>query len=125
MKEKIKSTIQEKGAELVWGTVAFLLVATVHQIAAALPDSWFMHIPSKPLLLLLAISVVVNIIFGWVIIALLRDEKLTLDKGVFWDRKQRPYCPACKTPLCDPIDQPSETRWQCVKCSKRIPVSKV
>jgi hypothetical protein len=122
MKEIIKATIRERVSTAAWGALAALLMLVGKALADALPSGWFATLPSRPLLLLLALSVSLNLLTTVAIYLLLREERLTLGDGVYWDTAMNPRCPACKTPIQATRLHPekNETIFFCVKCKQHV-----
>lgn len=48
----------------------------------------------------------------------IKEPKLILKFGIYWDKELNPYCPVCKTPLT----LISDSRPNCYKCDKIIPI---
>ena len=119
-KETVKSGILEQGKSLIVGALAFLLLACVTAIGSSLPAGWLNNLPSKPILLLLALSIVVNLLCAWGIFCLLREERMTLRDGVWWDKENQPHCSSCKTPIIfgDFSARYAQTTYWCIKCGR-------
>lgn len=109
---------------MIWGALSALLLLVLKALGDALPSGWFATIPSKPLLLLLALSILLNVIMALGIYLLLREDKMELRKdGLYWDKVGNPHCPACKTPLVTlkVLEDNPTVCFRCIKCSMDIP----
>ena len=121
MKESIRATLREQRKSLIVGSLAYLLTASLAAIGTALPSGWLSTLPSKPILLLLALSILLNILVTCWIYLLLREDKLTLRDAVYWDKAHQPHCPACKSPISfRGLNDDNTTSYFCVQCKSFV-----
>ena len=119
MKTEILSTLQDHLPQVIWGAVSALALIATREILASLPTGFFATLPSKPLLILLLLSVLINILASCEIYLL---KRLKLKDGVFWNKTGQPHCVACKIPLTprDYFPHRKQREWECLKCSKKV-----
>jgi len=97
-KENIRLTLRQYRSQATIGLFG-LLLGLLTNVVSEIPSGVLDVLPPRPILLaLLASLLLILILVSWLFL-LLREEKFTLQNGIYWDKKNNPFCPACKTPL--------------------------
>ena len=115
IKEDILSTIQQYRSQAIIGLFG-LLFGLLTNVLKQIPISVLDALPNRPILLALAGSLLLVLILTSWIYSILREDKLTLKDGIYWDKENNPHCPACKTPLLQTKDQTTHIQFHCLKC---------
>ncbi len=121
MKSELSDFMRRKFVPAIWGTFAFLLVALFRALLDAIPSEYLRQIQEIPLLIPLGIALLLIVLLLLLLGLLLKEKKLELRDGLYWDSENNVYCPACQSPVTfeEAHKESNETCYFCMKCDKR------
>ncbi len=121
---KLIEKIIENSINILITLIVSLIVLAGSQILPLILPSILEQIPSKILLTLLTLSILINLILVSFIIYSHFKNKLIPKFGLLWDKNKEAYCPACETLLSEYFAWDSspekEYGFMCLKCKQRI-----
>ncbi len=97
--DKVKDSIASRAAEGVTVSLTMLLGWAAIQVAPVVLPAIEATISKQVLLAILVASLVLNVIFVWVVWFTSKREPFRLRYGIYWDKDKNPHCPACKIPV--------------------------
>ena len=96
---KIRELLTDRAAELTVATIVGLTGTVATWIGAAALPAISQHLPTRELLMLMALSTLANAIAVIAIWRLRKPEKMDRRFGILWDRDLQPHCPNCSSLL--------------------------
>lgn len=118
--DKVKDSITTRAAEVIAASFTVLLAWVASQVAPAIESA----ISKQVLLALLATSLVLNVIFFFIVWLNAKKELLRLKYGIYWDKDKNPHCPSCKTPVATYGYYSTDGYgYYCKPCNKVFPLA--
>lgn len=97
--EKLKESSADKASSIVIGAVTGLAIIVGNALSPDVIPMLSSPRLQKVVVPILGISLIVNLLLGYLLLELSRKPKFKTRLGFFWDSDLQPHCPACESPM--------------------------
>jgi uncharacterized protein YqhQ len=121
--DRVKESLASRAAEGIAVALTVLLIWAVSQLAPVILPAIEAATSKQVLLALLVTSLVLNVIFAYVVWRVSKKDTFRLKYSIYWDKHKNPHCPSCKTPVGAYGSYSSGKGYYCKPCGKLFPLA--